>query len=356
MPQLSKAEKREAAAQWLKERNAAARNGEDTIIDGVRIPRTDKVVYLYDYLKGQRDKLYLVTSSGRIISFTQNGVPKIIGTGKDDYITVRPSSRNNLKLHRIVWYSFARDYIDNPKAYKGKFKVRCFEPLKDLSQLKEYAQKKERKEDQYEVHHMDGNTNNNRLDNLILEDDNHDILTAKKDLDKAIEKYGLDREKAYSVLGLSVEDDGKSTIFRISGNKTSAINYTPTDKELQNLIDDFKRQGKVLVCFDDDATAKEIRSALRTIYNKRSYEREKGFIYTIDGFPFFVKLKRDKRNRNKVNIRRIKSCTDAVDVFDYSPLAKRILIKSPDDLRNIHGRISVTVLSYGKPQLINLQL
>lgn len=131
---------------------------------------------------GEIDPQYKVSSKGNIISLKDRKMivlsPKV--DEKSGYVTLGES----LKLHRVVWFSFAADAIRNPKERKGNG---VFPEMHGLPENEKNPKIRDRrwlkKLLKYEVDHKDLNKTNNDISNLALMPKFENIIL--RDIDNA---------------------------------------------------------------------------------------------------------------------------------------------------------------------------
>lgn len=118
----------------------------------------EEMVRCYDFDTFEEHEYHFVTSLGRVISLkgTRPHFLKLVA-GANGYLKFGSGEY----VHRTVWFSFAYNAIKNKREMPSKYGLpenrnRAFANLSTIAQ----------KSDIYEVHHKDGDPQNNRLENL----------------------------------------------------------------------------------------------------------------------------------------------------------------------------------------------
>ena len=305
---------------WLTRRNKDAKQKVDTFVQGQRIPFNRVFVPLYDYKKHKFVKSYLISDHGEVISF--KGVePIIIKQSGTDYN--RFVANHTLYTHRAVWFSFAMKWLQDPQAVK---KPLAFTDITSVGQVKAFADC-EKISSRYEVHHGDGNKRNNCYNNLVLEDQMHDILTAIKASNAAAEKYNLDPEKLQTAITFNAPNIGTSTVFHSSDKVTRTRNFEATQTDIQNVIDSFKEQNQPVAVFDQKKHDTVIKAALKAAYfdkYPKGYSKPVYALYIIHGYPFYKEL----NYKERFSIKKSSLSTDVkIDLGDITELVDNAALK-----------------------------
>lgn len=146
-------------------------------------PEDEIFVPVYDYRKGHGkiDKNYYVSNKGNVLSFKFYGTDKpivMVQVPKDEYLV----TGNGWRVHKLVWFSFVADTLENGNDYNIDYFGVDITSLKKLSDI--------------EVHHKNTIASDNVLSNLkVLPDEVHVVLTKMKNASSEEDRWNLFLEK-----------------------------------------------------------------------------------------------------------------------------------------------------------------
>lgn len=237
-----------AFKQWTKEAYPIYNEANQQLI----LHPDEVFVEVWDYPHKRRKCSHYVSNYGNVISFSTPEKPLWLTASEDsktNYLTVGDA----WKVHRLVWLSFAADNLRNHVPVRGNnYGIKFTATLKTIKSDKQ-------------VHHIDNNRANNKLDNLqLLPKDIHKIFEkfSKKKTEKqrwlAIEKLHLEK---YSPIKPSIIMPNNGIVTTADSIEIQAESVTVNPVKYSATIKDnkvtFEREYQIQDDNDNIATVKE---------------------------------------------------------------------------------------------------